>query len=1050
MDFDILYVTFCRKIFQHFYSICDLIDLYIESIRWRFRMKKISSVLVVVMIFTMLFSQFPVKQVQGATGNVPENEVTLTSSTPFEGNFNDSEQVHWYIVHPSESDIIDYTHFRMKLKSEQELNVTVYSSLENAVDNRAFDRYMGYSFENEPVMIDFPLAWIGPYYIKVEHYGGEEFEEIESAISGAYTLSYDGVTLAPSDYIMTEECPAELSTNERENGEVILKDLRTIRETVLAQTDKGKNLSDLYYKSAPFISAKMVFSKSMRENVYQDLVQLKDLFRDVAEHGSASTYKVTQQDQNAINRLYETAHDSVPAFLQKQIQTTAKSVGISNLTQSTISSILTKTGFATPKAGNRVIVKLKDDQKVSSITSKAQSYGVQAIDPLKANGAGFANMYVMEVDQASANTLKSTSNKIAKLPQVDFVEPVQQYSVFTEDSHYSYQWSLHNRGSDGGTSGVDVQFEELQKWMIGKKLKNTVIAVVDTGVDNTLADLSSSVDTSSAYNYIDRSTNAMDDNGHGTHVSGIIAAEANNHFSMGGLNSHATIMPVKVLDASGSGDTEQIAYGIKYAVDQGAQVINLSLGGSYSRVIEYALKYANDHGVTVIAASGNDGFEELSYPASSKYTISVGATNRLDIVSDYSNYGSGLDLVAPGTDIPSIMPDGHVSYMTGTSMATPHVSAVAGLLLSQNPELSPVEIQKILTETAIDVVFDEQDNPYSNYEEYYYEEEPYPFEEPVPGYDLVSGWGRLDAFGAVRAIDGTKAGMERISGANRYETAVNVSKKGWKKSDVAVIATGRNYPDALSATPLAHRNKAPLLLTDTNALPESVMKELDRLDVKQVVLVGGKSAITTNVEKQLKSLSITFKRISGSDRYETSVNVAKQLGKPEKAVVTTGAGFADALSIAPIAASLNMPILLTNKTSLPDSVENYVKTSSMNEFFVIGGTTAIPNSVAKSLGKYVRISGNDRYETNSNVIHYFADKLNMATPLIATGSNYPDALSGSALAASKGTPVFLTHATQAQTTTKKTISKYGAFADKYYIVGGKSALSDELVQSLVE
>lgn len=1024
--------------------------MYIESIRWRFRMKKISSVLVVVMIFTMLFSQFPVKQVKAATGNVPENEVTLTSSTPIEGIFEDSEQVHWYIVQPSESDIKDYTHFRLKLKSEQELNVTVYSSVENAINNRAFDRYMGFSYENEPAMIDFPLAWIGPYYIKVENYGEEEIEELESLKSGVYTLSYDGVTLAPSDYVMTEECPAELSTNERENGEVILKDLRTIRETVLSQTDKGKNLSELYYKSAPFISAKMVFSKSIRENVYQDLMQLKDLFRDVAEHGSASTYKVTQQDQNAINRLYETAYESVPAFLQKQVETTADSVGISNLAQSTISSILTNAGFATPKAGNRVIVKLKDNQKVSSITSKAQSYGVQAIDPLKANGAGFANMYVMEVNQASAN-LKFTSNKIARLPQVDFVEPVQEYSVFTEDTHYSYQWSLHNNGNDGGTNGVDVQFEELQKWMAGKKLKNTVIAVVDTGVDNTLADLSSSVDPNSAYNYIDRSSNAMDDNGHGTHVSGIIAAEANNHFSMAGLNSRATIMPVKVLDASGSGDTEQIAYGIKYAVDQGAQVINLSLGGSYSRVIEYALKYASDHGVTVVAASGNDGFEELSYPASSKYTISVGATNRIDIVSDYSNYGSGLDLVAPGTDIPSLMPDGNVSYMTGTSMATPHVSAVAGLLLSQNPELTPSEIQEILTETAIDVVFDEQDNPYSDYEEYYYEEEePYPFEEPVPGYDLVSGWGRLDAFGAVRAIDGTKAGMERISGANRYETAVNVSKKGWKKSDVAVIATGRNYPDALSATPLAHRNKAPLLLTDTNALSETVMKELDRLDVKEVILVGGKSAITANVENQLKSLSITFTRISGSDRYETSVNVAKQLGKPEKAVVTTGAGFADALSIAPIAASFNMPILLTKKSSLPDSVENYVKTSSMNEFFVIGGTSAIPNSVAKSLGKYVRISGNDRYETNSNVIHYFAGKLNMSTPLIATGSNYPDALSGSALAASKGTPVLLTHAKQAQATTKKTISKYRAFADKYYIVGGKSALSDELVQSLVE
>nr|MDH3164261.1 S8 family serine peptidase [Bacillus licheniformis] len=124
-----------------------------------------------------------------------------------------------------------------------------------------------------------------------------------------------------------------------------------------------------------------------------------------------------------------------------------------------------------------------------------------------------------------------------------------------------------------------------------------------------------------------------------------------------------------MLDSSGSGDTEQIANGIIYAADHGAKVINLSLGGPYSRVMEYALKYAASKNVTIVAATGNDGVSEISYPASSKYTLSVGATNNLDLVSDYSNYGKGLDMVAPGTDIPSLVPDGNVTYMSGTSMA---------------------------------------------------------------------------------------------------------------------------------------------------------------------------------------------------------------------------------------------------------------------------------------------------------------------------------------------------------------------------------------------
>jgi cell wall-associated protease len=583
-------------------------------------------------------------------------------------------------------------------------------------------------------------------------------------------------------------------------------------------------------------------------------------------------------------------------------------------------------------------------------------------------------------------------------------------------------------------------------------MNDTVIAVVDTGVDHTLADLNSKVLADNGYNFIGKNSNAMDDHGHGTHVSGIIAAENNNHYSMSGINSHAEILPVKVLDASGSGDTEQIAFGIRYAVDQGADVINLSLGGGYSRVLESALKYAYDHDVTVVAASGNDGMEELSYPASSKYVISVGGTNRIDLVSDYSNYGKGLDLVAPGTDIPSLMPDGNVTNMTGTSMATPHVAAAAGLLLSHNMDLTPSEVERILTKSAADIAFDEQDNPMDDIEEYPYDEEyPYPEEEVIPGYDTVSGWGRLDAFGAVKAFDRMNIQMERISGSDRYETAVKVSKESFTGSGTVVIATGKNYPDALSATPLAHKHKAPLLLTDTNSLPAVVKGELKRLGAKKVILVGGKSVITANVEKELKAAGITsISRISGLDRYETSVNIAKQLGTADRAVVATGESFADALSIAPIAASKTMPILLTKKNAIPNSVSQYVKSSKMKQTFVIGGAAVVPDKIAKSFPNHKRISGATRYETNSSIISYFAADLNMSSPFIATGSNYPDALSGSAAAAVHGNPIILTNPKAAEQTTIDTIAAYADSAKMYYIIGGENALPESAISSLFE
>ncbi|MGP1906990.1 cell wall-binding repeat-containing protein [Metabacillus sp. JX24] len=1023
--------------------------------------RTISSLMALAMIFSLFFSQAPAAS---AAAVVPEEEALLPIGTPVEGLFEADETAKWYMIDPSAAEVKDFTHLRVKMQSELEMNITVYSSLENAVDNRAFDRYMGYSFAEEPVQIDFPVAWSGPFYVKVEHFVSEEEyiegEEETEAPQASFTLSYDGVTLPPSEYISSDECPAELSTKERENGKSILKDLRTIREGVLAKSENGKELSSMYYKVAPFLSTKMVFSKTIRDQVYQDLVQLKALFADVAENGSSSTYKVTKDDQDAINRLYTTALDSVPSFLQESMKKTGNAIGISNVKDKTVSSILQKGGYSVPSAGgteNRVIVKLKEGKKLSSIQSKTKAYGIQSAAPLKVQKSVFPDTYVMEVEgstgyKASAKSVKSAVSNLSKLPEVEYAEPVQQYQAFTADAQYPYQWSLKNEGRDGGTEGADIKFEQLQELLKGKDLKETVIAVADSGVDHTLADLSGKVLTEKGYNFISKNTDAMDDNGHGTHVSGIIAAENDNHYSMAGINQHTKILPVKVLDSAGSGDTEGIAFGIRYAVDQGAQVINLSLGGSYSRVIESALKYAHDKGVTVVAASGNEAMEELSYPASSKYVISVGGTNRIDLVSDYSNYGKGLDLVAPGTDIPSLMPDGNVTNMTGTSMATPHVAAVAGLLLSHKQDLTPAEIEKILTKTAQDIAFDEQDNPWENYEEYPDEEEiPYEEEEVIPGYDRVSGWGRLDAPAAINGIGKNFTEWTRISGENRFETAVKLSEEGFETAETAVIATGRNFPDALSATPLAYKNDAPLLLTDTNQLPVIVQDELIRLETETVILVGGKTAISANVEKQLKELGVKkIKRISGADRYATSVKIAEELEEPFFAAVATGESFADALSIAPVAASLEMPILLTKKNSVPSVVRNFVDESGIELSFIIGGTGVISDKTAKSFPEPDRIGGSDRYVTNSRIISYFSDTLNMTAPYIATGMNYPDALAGSARAAKNGSPVILTSPSGAKQTTKDTLADYADTASMYYIIGGETALPEDSILSLFE
>ncbi|MDZ8104517.1 MAG: S8 family peptidase [Nostoc sp. DedQUE12a] len=276
----------------------------------------------------------------------------------------------------------------------------------------------------------------------------------------------------------------------------------------------------------------------------------------------------------------------------------------------------------------------------------------------------------------------------------------------------------------GNNWGADL-VKAPEAWAQGYTGQGVVVAVVDTGVDHNHEDLRNNiwtnaneiadngidddgngyVDDNYGWNFSGNNNNTLDGNGHGTHVSGTIAGE-NNNYGVTGIAYNAKIMPVKVLNDSGSGSYNSIAKGIRYAVDNGADVINLSLGGRYSnRTLESAINYASSKGVVVVMAAGNDGGSSPDYPAryASKSGIAVGAVDRNNNIADFSNRSGTSEIsyvTAPGVNVYSTLPNNQYDTYSGTSMAAPHVAGVVALMLSANPNLTDAQVRQIVTETA--------------------------------------------------------------------------------------------------------------------------------------------------------------------------------------------------------------------------------------------------------------------------------------------------------------------------------------------------------------
>lgn len=290
------------------------------------------------------------------------------------------------------------------------------------------------------------------------------------------------------------------------------------------------------------------------------------------------------------------------------------------------------------------------------------------------------------------NELEATRTQLARNPDVRYVErnAIVQPQMEPNDPLFGAgQW---------GPQAI----EGPAAWDLGVGVASTIVAVIDSGLDLTHPEFAGRI--LPGYDFANEDDDPMDDVGHGTHVAGIIGAAVNNNLGVAGVAGGVSLMPVKVLDADGLGTSWWLAQGIVWAADHGARVANVSIGAAFaSTYVADALQYASDRNMLVVAAAGNGGNSTPVYPAWFPLTVAVSALRDATNLATYATYGDAIDLAAPGSSVLStcLQSAGNAfCSMSGSSMAAPHVTGVAALVWSRNPDLTHAQVRTLLEETA--------------------------------------------------------------------------------------------------------------------------------------------------------------------------------------------------------------------------------------------------------------------------------------------------------------------------------------------------------------
>lgn len=370
---------------------------------------------------------------------------------------------------------------------------------------------------------------------------------------------------------------------------------------------------------------------------------------------------------------------------------------------------------------DEIIVKFKEEVSNQGINDILERHNasIKSINHL----AGF--MLVKNDD--TGMSVRELIQRFRNHGAVEYAEPnyLLRICLSPDDPGYPQLWGLHNIGQTEGLSDADIDAPEA--WDIQTGTSSVIVAVIDTGTDYNHEDLSANiwtnpreipengidddgngfVDDIRGWDFINGDNDPLDDNSHGTHCSGIIAAEGNNGVGIAGVSWTARIMPLKFMNAAGLGTTTDAILAIQYAVQMGAKVMSNSWGGDgFSQALKDAIEFAHEAGVLFVATAGNNGVNNdvtPYYPASYDVPniIAVAATDHNDELALSSNYGvNSVDLGAPGVDILSTVLNNGYGYRSGTSMAAPYVAGTAALLAAEYPGLTHEEIKAGILDSA--------------------------------------------------------------------------------------------------------------------------------------------------------------------------------------------------------------------------------------------------------------------------------------------------------------------------------------------------------------